>query len=199
MVMASISGTWLPNSSLALVKVELAGNDPRGLYRLLGISPTSTEQEVRRAAKRRMLESHPDTGGDQEEFSLVLEAYETLNDRAKRAAYDKERPQSKVTVKREPKGVWEPPVTEAGEPAFFKEPQSILSEADIALVREWQSMLLEAAHGFGTALDIKAGIGKCPSGYAIEDGIAVIDREAVPQRWAAMLFILREMSLKCLT
>lgn len=188
-----MSGSWIPNSCRSIVRIKPKHDDVDGFYELLGVSPSATDEEVKRAARDAMLKTHPDAGGDEDEFLRVHEAYETLSNPASRAAYDvKERVRGNGRVfVRVSENV---PVPHNDEPpAFWKEPQSILGDDDIMLVREWQDMLLEAAWEFGAALPIKAGIGNCPSGYALVDGIAVIDRKAVPQRWAANVYILKGM------
>jgi len=47
-------------------------------YSLLGISPSSSIDEVRVAYKKRCLETHPDKGGDPDEFRRVQKAYEDV-------------------------------------------------------------------------------------------------------------------------
>lgn len=195
LVKASISGDWFPNSSLSIVKVESAKADVDGLYETLGVEPCASDDEVRAAAKRRLMESHPDVGGDTDDFIRVHRAYETLADPAKRAAYDAKKRRSLSVVSVAVEGPT--PLDSAdGEAAFYKDVDTVLSEEDVERVREWQGMLLETAHEFGIALEIKAGICKYPAGYSIDKDIALIGIGTVPERWGARLFILREMSLK---
>lgn len=47
-------------------------------YSLLGVTAASNPEEVRAAYKRRALETHPDKGGDPEEFLRVKQAYEAI-------------------------------------------------------------------------------------------------------------------------
>ena len=47
-------------------------------YRVLGIQPGCNEEELRAAYKKRALETHPDKGGNVEEFRSVKTAYEAL-------------------------------------------------------------------------------------------------------------------------
>lgn len=54
-------------------------NGARSAYALLGVTPRSNAEEVRAAYKKRALETHPDKGGDPEEFRRVKQAYEFLN------------------------------------------------------------------------------------------------------------------------
>ena len=59
------------------------------LYAVLGIPKSATEDEIRKAYKRRSLETHPDKpGGSKEEFQAVSQAKQILLDPAARADYD---------------------------------------------------------------------------------------------------------------
>lgn len=195
LVKAAVSGDWLPNSSLAMVKVDSAKADVDGLYEMLGVDPCASDEEVRATAKRRLLESHPDVGGDTDEFIRVHKAYETLANPARRAAYDA-RKRSSLSIRSVATSAGESAASATGGPAFYKDVDTVLTEEDVKRVREWQDMLLETAYEFGIALEIKAGICKYPAGYSVDEDIALIGIGTVPERWGARLFILREMSLR---
>lgn len=47
-------------------------------YRTLRVRTDADGEQIKAAYRRRALESHPDTGGDVEEFRRVQAAYETL-------------------------------------------------------------------------------------------------------------------------
>jgi len=57
-------------------------------YAVLGVDRNSTEAEIKAAHRRRVKETHPDIGGDAEEFKLVQAAYEVLGNPASRKRYD---------------------------------------------------------------------------------------------------------------
>jgi molecular chaperone DnaJ/curved DNA-binding protein len=63
-------------------------------YDLLGVTKTSSSQEIKNAYRKKALEWHPDRhqGGDKEEaerkFKEINEAYQVLSDTNKKAAYD---------------------------------------------------------------------------------------------------------------
>ncbi|MEJ1230689.1 MAG: J domain-containing protein [Galbitalea sp.] len=57
-------------------------------YEVLGVSPAATEDQLRRAYRRRLRETHPDTGGRAGEFTAVQLAWEKIGTPAARAAYD---------------------------------------------------------------------------------------------------------------
>ena len=60
-------------------------------YAALGIQETADASDVRRAYKKRALQTHPDKGGDEEEFKRVGAAYAVLSDPEKRRDYDEMR------------------------------------------------------------------------------------------------------------
>ncbi|CAE7304579.1 dnaJ [Symbiodinium natans] len=65
---------------------------------VLQIQPGSNEEDVKAAYKRRALETHPDKGGDVEEFRAVRKAYEQLlKDSPARPAAAASPPQTKPT------------------------------------------------------------------------------------------------------
>ena len=60
-------------------------------YRILGVNRSSSDEEIKRAYRRLARRYHPDVSKEpqaEERFKEVSEAYETLRDREKRAAYD---------------------------------------------------------------------------------------------------------------
>lgn len=57
-------------------------------YDILGVRVHATGEEIREAYRRRVLECHPDKGGNAEEFKKVREAYETLSNPVERESYD---------------------------------------------------------------------------------------------------------------
>lgn len=57
-------------------------------YAVLGVPGTATDAELRRAFRRRLRETHPDTGGSSPEFDRVQRAWEQVGTAEARAAYD---------------------------------------------------------------------------------------------------------------
>jgi hypothetical protein len=58
-------------------------------YEVLGVPATASEDELRRAYRRRLRETHPDTGGAAPEFDRVQRAWELIGTAEARAAYDR--------------------------------------------------------------------------------------------------------------
>lgn len=58
-------------------------------YDVLGIDRDATESEVKMAFRKRAKESHPDSGGDRNEFEAVTKAHLVLKDPKKRSKYDR--------------------------------------------------------------------------------------------------------------
>lgn len=60
-------------------------------YQTLGVAPTATDAEIKKAYRSLAMKHHPDKGGDQNKFKDISVAYETLSDANKRAEYDQMR------------------------------------------------------------------------------------------------------------
>jgi curved DNA-binding protein len=57
-------------------------------YDVLGVSKTATQEEIKRAYRKLVMENHPDRGGDHNRFTEINAAYEILGDPKKRDEYD---------------------------------------------------------------------------------------------------------------
>ncbi|AYF98885.1 J domain-containing protein [Protaetiibacter intestinalis] len=57
-------------------------------YEILGVSAQASAEELRRAYRRRLRETHPDAGGRAAEFHAVQDAWELVGTPEARAAYD---------------------------------------------------------------------------------------------------------------
>lgn len=60
-------------------------------YDILGVKDTDNHDEIKKAYRKKAIESHPDKGGDEEVFKKVSEAWDTLGDEQKRKDYDMKR------------------------------------------------------------------------------------------------------------
>jgi DnaJ family protein A protein 2 len=58
-------------------------------YDRLGVSKTASQDELKKAYRKKALQSHPDKGGDPDTFKQINEAYDVLSNEEKRQIYDK--------------------------------------------------------------------------------------------------------------
>ena len=61
---------------------------PVDFYQILGLDRSASAAQIKQAYRTRSRQTHPDLGGDAEEFSLVAIANEVLSDPTRRADYD---------------------------------------------------------------------------------------------------------------
>lgn len=61
----------------------------RDLYEILGVPRDASEDEIKRAYRRKARQLHPDAGGDEEAFKELTTAYEVLKNPQARANYDR--------------------------------------------------------------------------------------------------------------
>ena len=57
-------------------------------YDVLGVSKTASENEIKKAYRKKALRYHPDKGGNESKFREVNEAYDILSDEDKKHRYD---------------------------------------------------------------------------------------------------------------
>lgn len=57
-------------------------------YKTLGVPRNATADEIKKAYRKLARTHHPDTGGDENKFKEINEAYEVLSDQKKRDLYD---------------------------------------------------------------------------------------------------------------
>ena len=73
----------------------MSAADPTNLYEILGVSKTATKAEIKRAYRKKALDTHPDKnkGSNKEqaaeEFRQVVHAFEILSDETTRQRYDR--------------------------------------------------------------------------------------------------------------
>lgn len=60
-------------------------------YEVLGVSPSASQDELRRAYRRLLRQTHPDVGGSPEQFHALQIAWERIGDPQRRTEYDRHR------------------------------------------------------------------------------------------------------------
>ncbi len=58
-------------------------------YDILGVSKDATQDEIKKAYRKKAHKHHPDKGGDEEKFKKINEAYQILSNEEKRKRYDR--------------------------------------------------------------------------------------------------------------
>jgi molecular chaperone DnaJ len=58
-------------------------------YNILGVDKNADQSTIKKAYRKLAKEKHPDSGGNEEEFKQIAEAYEVLSDEQKKSNYDK--------------------------------------------------------------------------------------------------------------
>lgn len=65
----------------------------KNYYSLLGVDKSADQETIKKAYRTLSKEHHPDTGGDEEKFKEINEAYSTLSVPEKRRVYDNPQPE----------------------------------------------------------------------------------------------------------
>lgn len=122
-------------------------------YEVLGVPATATDDDLRRAFRQRLRETHPDTGGDAAEFVRVQRAWELIGTVESRAAYDRGHG---FSVAPDPDAaMWRPPTSRAdtrprarstGHPGGWRR------ERYLVLMREWAGRGVDLADPYDPAL-----------------------------------------------
>ena len=92
---------------------------PSDYYDRLGLSPTATQNEIRRAYRRLARETHPDRNPEADaeaRFQAVKKAYEVLSDAERRARYDRRQRQGAAS---DPGAVTAASVAETGCVSYY--------------------------------------------------------------------------------
>ncbi|KAN0086110.1 hypothetical protein V8E55_007244 [Tylopilus felleus] len=66
-------------AELKKAEAALERSKTKDYYKILGIPRDCSEADIKKAYRREILKHHPDKGGDEEKFKLVVEAYERFD------------------------------------------------------------------------------------------------------------------------
>jgi DnaJ family protein C protein 7 len=75
-------------AELKKAEAALKRSKTKDYYKILGIPRDCSESEIKKGYRRESLKHHPDKGGDEEKFKLVVEAHSVLSDPRRRERYD---------------------------------------------------------------------------------------------------------------
>jgi len=70
-------------------------------WRILGVNPKTTPEELKAAYRKLAAIHHPDRGGDKDKFAEIQEAYDLLSDPTKRKEYENKSNEKPVTKLKE--------------------------------------------------------------------------------------------------
>jgi len=109
-------------------------------YEVLGVPATADQVELRRAYRRLLRETHPDTGGSADRFTAVQAAWERIGDPVARASYDRGRAAGSAEPEHAP---FAPPSRPPERPRSavrarsYGHPGGSTRERFLVLMREW--------------------------------------------------------------
>lgn len=123
-------------------------------YEVLGVDPTADEDELRRAYRLRLRQTHPDTGGDAAEFIQVQRAWELVGTAAGRAAYDRGHGFSATPHEPQWNGWQTRPAATDSRPRArsYGHPGGWRRERYLALIREWAGHGVDVTDPYDPAL-----------------------------------------------
>ncbi|KAF8159184.1 hypothetical protein B0H34DRAFT_841719 [Crassisporium funariophilum] len=75
-------------AELKKAEAELKRSKTKDYYKILGVARDCNDADLKKAYRRESLKHHPDKGGDEEKFKLVVEANAVLSDPQRRQRYD---------------------------------------------------------------------------------------------------------------
>lgn len=127
-------------------------------YEVLGVTPTASSDELRRAYRRLLRQTHPDTGGDATKFTQVQLAWERIGTPEDRAAYDRGAPRrgadsdSGASWAQPASGQRSRPTDTRPRSRAFGHPGGWRRERYLGLIREWVGRGTEIADPYDPEL-----------------------------------------------
>lgn len=127
-------------------------------YEVLGVEPTATADEIKRAFRLRLRQTHPDAGGDASAFIQVQRAWELIGTVEGRAAYDRGHgfaTASGTTTSEQDWSGWRVPAPRTDtrpKARSYGHPGGWRRERYLALIREWAGHGVEVPDPYDPAL-----------------------------------------------
>lgn len=132
-------------------------------YEVLGVAPDAAEEDLRKAYRLRLRQTHPDTGGDAARFVQVQRAWELVGTADARASYDRGHGFGADAPSYAPAGdgrgdgagSWRPPARSADtrpRARSFGQPGGWRRERYLDLIREWAGRGTEISDPYDPAL-----------------------------------------------
>ncbi|KIK79156.1 hypothetical protein PAXRUDRAFT_834232 [Paxillus rubicundulus Ve08.2h10] len=75
-------------AELKKAEAALKRSKTKDYYKIIGVPRDCSEADIKKAYRRESLKHHPDKGGDEEKFKLLVEAHAVLSDPQRRERYD---------------------------------------------------------------------------------------------------------------
>lgn len=131
-------------------------------YEVLGVEPTATAEEIKRAFRLRLRQTHPDAGGEASAFIQVQRAWELIGTPEARTAYDRGHgfaaasgTAASTTGSAENWSDWQVPTPRTGsrpKARSYGHPGGWRRERYLALIREWAGHGVELPDPYDPAL-----------------------------------------------
>lgn len=121
-------------------------------YEVLGVAATASDDELRRAYRRLLRETHPDTGGDAASFHAVQLAWERIGSASARSDYDRGAPAAGTQSHAPYTGSPRQPSASAVRARSYGHPGGAAREYYLRLVREWVGRGVEIDDPFDPAI-----------------------------------------------
>jgi hypothetical protein len=106
-------------------------------YEVLGVSATVTQEELRKAYRRKLRAAHPDTGGSEALFVAVQGAWAAVGTPEARAAYDRGRGVHETPHTWAPRPPHSPKTQARPQTRAYGHPGGFERERYLHLIREW--------------------------------------------------------------
>ena len=106
-------------------------------YEVLGVDPSASQDDLRKAYRRMLRQTHPDTGGSAARFDAVQRAWATIGTPQSRARYDRGNPVRETPHTWAPQPPRAPRRESRPQTRTYGHPGGYSRERYLTLIREW--------------------------------------------------------------